>query len=640
MNRTLITFLTFLLLPLLSIAQQTTKGNSVVVPPVSFSNGSPVYSFRFDDAPLGQHIDGQKEGDQRSRSFTFSAWVNIKDGRNGYLMGMGITSLASSYNAFLVQYTNNKLSFIGRNVLTEDTYPQNVAGSETKDPGTPENEWVFVSVVADKENKTVTLYKNCVAISSFATWESIYMNTTSGCFFIADRGSSVAISEVQLWDRALTVDELKETYNFTATTAPEGLTAWYKPEELAEGSDSELRNLGTEGTTTAAVLYGNTRYTFEGLSFLSPAPQTVNLTGEGRELKTVAVEAIQPAITNSSFTITGENDRTVTDNAILYEKLNINPSLAPGLKLLSVAVTNTDEGTTTSLLPEELPFFAESNISVALRLNDLLNLTFEGEHCTLQATIDGETSEVTKSGLMVNNGSDIELTILPEKGYLLEAATINGEDATELFTTLSHTISSITDDHHITVKCVIPHYNITVINPEVADGEDEMTTVFGELQTPDFNTHPDYISGEPLEVIEGTDLVLCILPAEPIGDTVHRLAAVTDNGTDITSLLDEQEDGSYTYPISDIHAHHTFVITQTELLGSIAGIDAESEKALHYANHTLSTALPAMIEVTDIYGRTIARTYGCTLDTYALIPGVYVAKAATASGVCVLKFVK
>lgn len=640
MKKFIFTLMAALLLPLYTYAQQTTKGNSVVVPSVPFSNGSPVYSFRFDDAPLGEHVDGEKgESDQRSRSFTFSAWVNIKDGRNGYLMGMGINDIVGAYNGFSIQYTDSKLTLRGRNQLTEDA-SQDMYGSETTDTGTPLNEWVFISLVADPDNNTVTLYKNCQPISSFLTYMSIYLNPGAGCFYIADRGASVAISEVQLWTKALTLDELKESYNLSITSAPEELAAWYKAEELADGSSSELKNLGSEGKTTAAVLYGGTRYTFEGLKFLSPVPQTVNLTGEGRELKTVTVNAIQPTLANNSFTITGENNRSITSSAILFEKLTVLPTLSNGLKVLSVDVTDTDNNATTSLGLDQMPFFAESNISVSLRLNDVLNLTFAGEHCSLMATIDGTTSEVTAAGLKVNNGCDVELTVVPEKGYAIESASINGQDLTESFATLSHTIKAIDEDKHVAVNCEIPRYFITVHNPEPADGEDDLNVVFGELRTSDAEVHPDYISGEPLEVIEGDDLILCILPAEPIGEFVHRVASITDNGNDITALIEEQEDGSYTYPINDIHANHTFVITQTDLLGSISKVGNDTLSTLRYTNGTLISTIEGTIEVTDLCGRTVARTNSCSLSTAELLPGAYIAKATTADSTTTIKFIK
>lgn len=640
MKKFIFTLMAALLLPLYTYAQQTTKGNSVVVPSVSFSNGSPVYSFRFDDAPLGEHVDGEKgESDQRSRSFTFSAWVNIKDGRNGYLMGMGLNDIVGAYNGFSIQYTDSKLTLRGRNQLSEDA-SQDMYGSETTDTGTPLNEWVFISLVADPDNNTVTLYKNCQPISSFLTYMSIYLNPGAGCFYIADRGASVAISEVQLWTKALTLDELKESYNLSVTSAPEELAAWYKAEELADGSSSELKNLGSEGKTTAAVLYGGTRYTFEGLKFLSPVPQTVNLTGEGRELKTVTVNAIQPTLANNSFTITGENNRSITNSAILFEKLTVLPTLSNGLKVLSVDVTDTDNNATTSLGLDQMPFFAESNISVSLRLNDVLNLTFAGEHCSLMATIDGTTSEVTAAGLKVNNGCDVELTVVPEKGYAIEYASINGQDLTESFATLSHTIKAIDEDKHVAVNCKIPRYFITVHNPEPADGEDDLNVVFGELRTSDAEVHPDYISGEPLEVIEGDDLILCILPAEPIGEFVHRVASITDNGNDITALIEEQEDGSYTYPINDIHANHTFVITQTDLLGSISKVGNDTLSTLRYTNGTLISTIEGSIEVTDLCGRTVARTNSCSLSTAELLPGAYIAKATTADSTTTIKFIK
>lgn len=59
-------------------------GKSIIVPA---KNGSTIYSFRFDDAPLGEHTNGNTSGDNRSKNFTYSAWIKVKSNTTQRLMG-------------------------------------------------------------------------------------------------------------------------------------------------------------------------------------------------------------------------------------------------------------------------------------------------------------------------------------------------------------------------------------------------------------------------------------------------------------------------------------------------------------------------------------------------------------------------
>jgi|GEM_PF-2257313 hypothetical protein len=402
---------------------------SFTIPETAGTSATELYTFRFDDAPLGSHTNGTvDDSDLRSRNFTYSAWIRIKSATGKPVMGNIQSDFSHACGAFLVTYNDGKLNFNGRNADASSTNFKDVQGSETTDEGTAVNEWVFVSVVADQANNTATLYKNGKAISSYTTGYGIGLLTDKASFFIADNGASVEVSEVQLWNKALTADELKDAYAFSynANAVPENLVAYYRAGDFVEGSTTDLRNLGTEASTPGQMIKG--RYYLQGgwnPQFLNQAAQDITVDGEGHVYKTVAVTAIQPEEEGNSFKITGANGRAIETEANLYEKLTVVPTLAEGVQLNGVKVVEGENTTVYTL--DQMPFYANGDITVSLDFGTVepakYTVTFAAPENGTLAVFNGETA--INSGDQVEENTVLTITATPNEGYELATLTVN-----------------------------------------------------------------------------------------------------------------------------------------------------------------------------------------------------------------------
>lgn len=158
-------------------------GKALLVPS---ANGRNIYTFRIDDAVLGSHTNGSCDAnDLRSHNFTYSAWINIKNTTSGPIMGNIQSQFIDATGAFVVSLKDGKLNLSGRGNTSDSGYAnEQPRATETTDPGTANDEWVFVSVVADREAKTVTLYKNCKAISHYDVTNKIGLLPDKSSFFI------------------------------------------------------------------------------------------------------------------------------------------------------------------------------------------------------------------------------------------------------------------------------------------------------------------------------------------------------------------------------------------------------------------------------------------------------------------------
>ncbi len=615
-----------------------TPGNSILVPAATFSSGSYLYSFRFDDAPLGEHTNGTntESTDHRTRNFTYSAWINIKDGAQGKPVMSNIQSaFVDACGAFQVKYIDGKLTLNGRDATSISTF-KNIDGSATLDEGTPLDEWVFVSVVADQENQKVTLYKNCQEISSYSTTYGVGLLQDEAAFAISDKGAPVAVAEVQLWNKALTLDELKASYNLEET--PEALVAYYKAAEFVEGSATELRNLGSEGATTAKLLYGKYYYDSSSWSpyFQNVEAKDIELTGEERQLKSVNV-TVNPVSEGNTVALTGFKGREITDQANLFERINAVPTLAEGVELLGVKVLEAN-GRETVYTPDELPFFANDDITVSFQLSDKYLVKATVTNGTAQISVnDGEREDLPEAGKEVENGSKVVVYFFPPEEnagkYSLTAFTVNGEDRLADMAQNVYAIDAIDADYTFEATFSLPQHHLSVVNP---DG-DPIESFYGEFRTNN-NVRFEYDDAEGLDVDEGTSVMFVILPPEQEREGyATTLKAVTDNGTDVTETLMELN-GEWFYPMGAITEDHVLKVSQ-DVTGIIA-ISADADNALSFADGKLTVAEDAVIEVVDINGRLVARAEGTALAVDDLVKGVYVAKAVTADAVYTLKFIK
>lgn len=613
-------------------------GKALLVPS---ANGRNIYTFRIDDAVLGSHTNGTvDENDLRSHNFTYSAWINIKNTTSGPIMGNIQSQFIDATGAFVVSLKDGKLNLSGRGNTSDSGYAnEQPRATETTDPGTANDEWVFVSVVADREAKTVTLYKNCKAISHYDVTNKIGLLPDKSSFFIGGNGTSVEFTEVQLWNKALTPDELMDSYNLKFTETPENLAAYYKPAELVESSTTDLRNLGTVGTDVPGqLLMGTSSYdSYQWTYVYNGTPQDIELIDEDRVLGTAAITLVQPTTEGNSFKVTDAKGKEIAAEVTLFEKLNVVPALAEGINVLGVIVEA--DGVETTYTLDQLPIRATGDMTISLRLNDLFKVIATAENGTVTISVnDGEATAVAAEGTEVANGSKVVLTFTGNEGAVFKSLTVNGEDAQ--LTDGTYTIDAIDADYTLAAIYDLFTYKLTIINP--SDDPTPENNVYGEFVDNQMN-RLEYEDADGLDVTPGATVYLLISFAENHGvaDSYYEFTKLTDNGVEVprTNLFPGGEN-CYIYPMSNIQADHTFVIDQ-QLYDGIIGVGVDAEGMISFAGYTIRVAADnAQIDIFDLNGRTLRSVAANEITVSDLVKGVYFAKATVNGKAYTLKFIK
>lgn len=215
--------------------------------------------LRFSDTVLGSHNTdkNQVESDQRSRNYTFSAWISPM-GYNGVLMGHVQNSITWAVEgSYGVGVKDGKLA----------VWYRKWDGNSTGCPGVPtpavsENttlypgEFAFISLVTSNEGRTFKVYKNGKeAISQEVEDGGLALLYDACDFAIGDSKYNkipCKVEEVQLWNKTLTPEEI-EASMFGPKADAEGLVAHYLPksadattvENLAGDIDAYYRKNGT-----------------------------------------------------------------------------------------------------------------------------------------------------------------------------------------------------------------------------------------------------------------------------------------------------------------------------------------------------------------------------------------------------------
>lgn len=548
-------------------------GDSFVIPAATFQSGKALYSFRFDDAPLGSHTNGTNDdNDLRSRNLTYSAWVKIKEVNttSKVIMGNIQTSFAGATGAFIVTYADGKLNLTGRNATALSSFAD-VKGSATTDEGTALDEWVYISVVADQAAGTVTLYKNCKPISSYSTTYGVGLLPDQSQFFVSDQGASVQVAEVQLWNKALTDEELKDTYNLTET--PEALVAYYKAGEFAEGSTTELRNLGSEGSTSAYLYYGTYRFTGGAPYFAQPVAQTITLTGEARELATVNVTINQPETEGNSFKVLAADGTEIAETATLFSKVTVEPTLAEGTTLNGVLFN--DQAYTL----EQMPVRLNEDVTISLDLaqagqDHTLTVVANGLNYYLANADTFDFFESENDVYTIADGTEVMLGFneIPED-KILTAVKLNGVELVGMEYEYSFTMTEDATLEFVVEPIAATEYTIT------------FTGEHGKMQYQGIISMED-IPAEGVKMEEGYNVFVKVVP-----DEGYVLESITLNGTDVTAKFTDNE-----YTIEKISSDCAFVAVFTE---ESHGVEYTAPSGQYYADNYL-TAIKSSNATEDI----------------------------------------
>ena len=215
--------------------------------------------LRFSDTVLGSHNTdkNQVESDQRSRNYTFSAWISPM-GYNGVLMGHVQNSITWAVEgSYGVGVKDGKLAgwyrkWDGNSTGCPGVPTPAVSENTTLYPG----EFAFISLVTSNEGRTFKVYKNGKeAISQEVEDGGLALLYDACDFAIGDSKYNkipCKVEEVQLWNKTLTPEEI-EASMFGPKADAEGLVAHYLPESadattvenLAGDIDAYYRKNGT-----------------------------------------------------------------------------------------------------------------------------------------------------------------------------------------------------------------------------------------------------------------------------------------------------------------------------------------------------------------------------------------------------------
>ena len=215
--------------------------------------------LRFSDTVLGSHNTdkNQVESDQRSRNYTFSAWISPM-GYNGVLMGHVQNSITWAVEgSYGVGVKDGKLAvwyrkWDGNSTGCPGVPTPAVSENTTRYPGA----FAFISLVTSNDGRTFKVYKNGEeAISQEVEDGGLALLYDACDFAIGDSKYNkmpCKVEEVQLWNKTLTPEEI-EASMFGPKADAEGLVAHYLPESadattvenLAGDIDAYYRKNGT-----------------------------------------------------------------------------------------------------------------------------------------------------------------------------------------------------------------------------------------------------------------------------------------------------------------------------------------------------------------------------------------------------------
>lgn len=636
------------------------------------------YSFRFSESVLGSHVTGSCDEpaevgttDLRARSFTYSAWVKVTNPsvRNrdpkGRIMGDIQEGMTGTDGAFSVAVENGNLVLRTRVYSTSTNMP----GLTALVTGTKLDldEWAFLTVVADNEAKTISLYKNGTLCGSLDTSKDSDGNEAYGVGLLPDASSFYAfdftcagyLEEAQVWTKALTPNEIKRSTRLSSTNH-EGLVALFRPRK----DDMEMTNLGSVKDVTAGMYSGM----YTSSRWVNPTAQLIFDAGPAHDPERVSVTLVQPSDNIGTFAVTGEDNRLINESAYLFEALNVDLSGISGATVNGIKVVT--NGVETKYALNELPFIVEGNSEISLEYEVINTITFSytGEHGKITLKVnDEEPVEVTEP-IDIPKNATLVITAIPDEHYELTKADINGETIYDLYKLEEESTDGTIDhdfyDNEYTYQAGVRNIDLALtfnlervwLIAEVVDAAGDDTDLYPAFSDNEGTSINEDTPAE-IQVPYGTEVCLSIwsVPSDSYAsDGDHNIISkVVDypyddaTGTyldpvDVTSMLEEISVGTEEdriYSLGAVTRTHWFFIYQ-ELLSGIATIGADKDSPLQITDGIITISGDALIEVTDMSGRTIARANGSTLDATTLVKGVYIAKATLDNKVYTLKFIK
>ena len=626
----------FLLLTLLatllpffgSQAQETESPKAVLVPAATDTYK---YQFRFDDIVLGEHENGVNNSwnngnptgtDHRIRNFTMSAWVKAVS-TEGQILGHGQSLFYGATGSFGVFLSDGKLTLKARGWIDGgDCFGIDEVATEAT---LVADEWAFISVVVDDDNRTIKLYKNGKLAGTGDLSTTVENGVREGhgigllqdecVFFVGNGGFSCYVDEVQLWNKALNEKELKESIlgGYTQGNIPQELIAYYK---IESDSEAELENKGTyEGTCPAGVVQG----TIEDLGWVQN--YTCNFISvqivEGHTFPSYQLTLTQPTTGGTFKVVNAENNEVNAGTILQYTALTVVAEPAEGYRLDQIVVNGEPiEGTT---------FVIEDDTQVTVTFTDKTTVNYTAPANGQIEMFVNDATEATSFDSEITMGSKVTLKITPAEGYELTSLLINDEEKISEVTDNTYTIASLGDNTTVEAVFSVQTWQVTCI----VEGEGTVTITDEEGTV--------YPSGYD-QIPSTATLKLVFTPAED-----YKVSKFEENNPDPEgdniSLLDQIQNNEYTI------GHLTGDKIYTVQFSSINSIESENLETLSaycydgmlYINGASETA---SVTLFDLTGKQVLTTAEMPANISFLANGCYLVQVKDGDAVKTVKLLK
>lgn len=584
--------------------------------------------FSFDDDLLGSHVNGSRENDQRSYSFTMSVWVKVNEAR-GRVMGYGQKGWWGAGPTFNLYIEDDTYHLYNRQRATDGSV--NDGQDESTGQAVETGEWAFLTVVFDEEAGTRTFYYNGEQkFTGNYTQEGLGLLQDEAEFYIIDglnegnanytNDPALDLDEVQVWAKALTADEVAASMNEVDPSA-DGLAYLYRFGAERMNDDFTFNNLATSAAVTSQVTGAYMTGTIEYIA----AIYTAEFSGSVVEPTFVPGRKATPTPEPEMFTITWDEVEGVTFDAYDWNNqethYNSGDQVEEGTQVVLTATANEGwvlDGMTVNgeefnqslvaMLGGQNPVTVTENLVVSATAHQVVTyaITFSVENPELGElhVVNAFTGEELTSGDAVEEGTMLEINMFPEANVTSEVyindeliTTITSDEVDPDYGGCWYNVEAVTEDLDILVKFVAE----TV--------EPEQYTVTWEGDNCTFEVYTSglkWVSNGQL-VDAGTEIFIDVTPAD--GFTLESL---TVNGV-------EFEEGGLYVVNSDTHIVATAVGT---------GINAVAVNGAYYdaAAEMLYVDGEQALKVYDVTGRMVVDTdVDGTFSMAGFKDGIYMA---------------
>lgn len=506
------------------IAQENTAIN------IPGKSGSNYFQFRFSDSALGTHSVGDATVDSRTKTFTMSAWVKASTAK-GDIMGHLQDNRYQNSGSFSVRLMDGKLGLYARGYYPNGGDKFATAVNSSSSTSLEIGVWTFISVVSDDANKTLTLYKDGVQIQkeTVDAEGGLGLLPDACIMFVGGKSSSDEVSleeifagdldEVQLWNKALTSEEIKTSMGGVDPSSAEGLLAHYT---FVDNVNNEYQNQGSVENLPAKLVSGPKRsgsQSWEGQYY--DTFSTVASTLVEGHIKEKFKVTYSGTVEGGTFVV--KNDGVVVESGSDVDEgtwLTVDVTPEDGYLLKSIKVNGV-------VIEKGQGFILADNSEVVVEFSDKLLYSYIGTvGGNIAATINDEPLTDQEE---FDRGSEVKLTVIPDDHYELISLMIGSEERKD---DVKDNILVLSDlNENLTVSATFSLKRFAVTFQSIGDGT--LTIEHDDVSIS---------SGEMFEY--GTVLTGVLSYEDPI-----VISSLTKNGI---SILDDVIGNKFSFTVDDI----------------------------------------------------------------------------------------